>query len=116
MTYIPDTRSDDYYNEKYLKEKDKEFIKGYDYAVNSSFEFFLENLDAFDFEVDGEDINIGKILENHPDILAKFREVAKQNFESDRDEMIVSMIDYYSDDEYAEIRTDVDGVPYEEEL
>ena len=46
MTYIPDTKNDDYYNEKYLKEKDKDFIKGFDYAVNQSLQFFLENIDA----------------------------------------------------------------------
>lgn len=115
MTYIPDTKKDDYYNEKYLKEKDKDFIKGFDYAVNQSLQFFLENIDAYDFDVEGEDINIGKIFENHPRILEKFIEVVRNNFDSDRDEMIVSMIDYYSDEDYAKIRTEVDGVPYEED-
>lgn len=115
MTYIPDTREDDYYNEKYLNEKDKEFIKGYDYAVNDALDAFIDNIGDFDFDVEGEDINIGKIFENHADILDKFREAIKENFESERDGMIVSMIDYYSDEDYAKIRTEVDGVPYEED-
>lgn len=114
MTYIPDTREDEDYNEKYLNEKDTEFIKGFDYAVNDALDSFFNLIDDFDFDVDGEDIDIGKILSNHPDILERFQEVLSQHLDAERDEMIVSMIDCYSDEEYAKIRTEVDGVPYEE--
>ena len=114
MTYIPNAREDDTYNEKYLNHDDKEFIKGYDYAVEEVLESFFNNLDSYDWDVDGEDIDLEKILTNHEKIAEKLLENLKKHFESDRDEMITSMIDHMTDEEYAKIRTEVDGVPYEE--
>lgn len=114
MTYIPDCREDDDYNEKYLNHDDKEYIKGYDYAVEDALDSFFNNIGDFDFDVDGEDIDLGKILLNHETILNKLKEAMKEHFESERDEMITSMIDNMDDEEYAKIRTEVDGVPYEE--
>lgn len=114
MTYIPDVREDDNYNQKYLSCNDKEYVNGYDYAVEDVLESFFDNIDDFDFDVDGEDYDIGKILSNHPAILEKFKEVLKFHFESERDSMVTSMIDNYSDEEYSAIRTKVDGKPYKE--
>lgn len=114
MTYIPDCRNDDDYNEKYLNHDDKEYIRGYDYAVEDSLDCFFDNIGDYDFDVDDEDIDLGKILSNHESILNKLKEVLKEHFESERDEMITSMIDNMDDDEYSKIRTEVDGIPYEE--
>ena len=114
MTYFPDTREDDSYNQKYLNHDDKEFIKGYDYAVEDVLENFFDNLDSYDWDVDGEDIDLEKILTNHEEICERLVANLKEHFESDRDEMITYMIDNYTEEEYAKIRTEVDGKPYEE--
>lgn len=115
MSYIPDCREDSHYNQKYLNREDKEYIKGYDYAVEEVLNDFFDNVCNYDFEVEGEDIDLGKILANHEEICEKLKDVMSLHFESERDEMITSMIDHYEDDEYAKIRTEVDGKPYEEE-
>lgn len=112
MSYIPDCREDENYNEKYLNHDDKEFIKGFDYAVEDALDSFFYNLDSYDWDVDGEDIDLEKILTNHEELCEKLKDNIKNHLESERDEMIVSMIDHYEDDEYAKIRTEVDGKPY----
>ena len=33
MSYIPDCRTDEYYNEKYLEGLEKTFIEGFDFCV-----------------------------------------------------------------------------------
>lgn len=109
MSFIPDCREDEYYNQKYLNAADKEFIKGYDYAVESVLDSFFYNLDSYNFEVDGEDIDIGRFLENHEAIKDKFVDCMKIHFESDRDEMITSMIDHMNEEEYNKIKASVDG-------
>ena len=73
-----------------------------------------KEIDSYDWNIDGEDIDLEKILNNHEEICERLKENLKQHFESDRDEMITSMIDHMDDAEYAKIRTEVDGVPYEE--
>ena len=113
MTYIPDARTDDTYNEKYLNEKDKEYIKGYDYAVEEVLESFFANMDIYDMSVDGEDIDIGRILTNHEEIAEKLKESMKDYFESERDQMITSMIDHMCDEEYKTIKEKVDREAYE---
>lgn len=113
MSYIPDCREDENYNEKYLNETDKEYIRGYDYAVEEVLETFFANLDCYDFRVDGEDIDLGLILENHESITDKLKDAMKQCFESERDQMITSMIDHMDDNEYEQIKEKVDKEAYE---
>jgi hypothetical protein len=113
MSYIPDCREDESYNEKYLNETDKEYIRGYDYAVEEVLETFFANLDCYDFRVDGEDIDLGLILENHESIADKLKDAMKQWFESERDQMITSMIDHMDDNEYEQIKEKVDKEEYE---
>lgn len=115
MTYIPDCREDATYNEKYLNKNDKQYIKGFDFAVEDVLDSFFDNIEDYDFEVDGEDIDIGRILVNHEAILDKLKEAIHEHFESERDVMITSMIDHMDDEEYAKIKSEVDGVPYEDE-
>lgn len=113
MTYIPDAREDEFYNEKYLKHDDAEFIKGFDYAVEEVLDSFFSNLDSYDWDVEDEDIDLEKILTNHEEVCERLLNNLKEHFESDRDEMITSMIDNMSDEEYKEIREKVDGKPFE---
>ena len=46
MSYIPDCRSDEYYNQKYLVGDDKEFIRGFDWCVEMEVDSFFDNFDV----------------------------------------------------------------------
>lgn len=107
--YLPNAREDEAYNEKYLLENDKQFLSGFDYAIDKVMGMFFANLDIFDFTVEGEDIDIGRIFANHPDISALFQGNMKQYFESERNELVVSMIENMDDDEYERIKEEVDS-------
>ena len=90
MTYIPDEAT---YTDKYLKEEDKEFMKGWDAAVSEIFSYFnnrdditgLKTLDKILSEY-SEDIRDGLL-----DWIAR----ARQQF-------IVGIIDSYTDEELKE--------------
>ena len=45
MSYIPDCRTDETYNEKFLKGDDKEYVAGFDYCVEMGVDNFFDNLD-----------------------------------------------------------------------
>ncbi len=95
---FPDTRLDENYNEDFLNDKDKEFIKGYDCALQSIKNLF-ENLDTYEDELrDDEDII------NLPAVLTKYNEriikVIESEHESERDELITSALDAYSEEDY----------------
>lgn len=118
MTYIPDCRTDETYNQKYLNENDKEFIRGLDYTV-SAFEVFLDNLDTytngdiFDDPYDEKKENEAKIfilkLINSDFQKKVLKRIFNDWMEMDRNEFITSMIDHYSEEEYEEIRKKVDN-------
>ena len=46
MSYFPDCRSDEYYNQKYLVGDDKEFIRGFDWCVEMEVDSFFDNFDV----------------------------------------------------------------------
>lgn len=107
-----DCRTDDYYNQKYLKKDDANFINGFDYAV-SAFENILYNLiddvcegDIFDL-TDDYGFNVGLYLEKHEDIVKKIKEAVNFLFESDRDTAITSFIDCYEN--FDERKADIDS-------
>ena len=104
MSYIPDCRTDENYNEKYLNEKDKLFIAGYDWAVNEM-SIFFDNLNVYP-EVEtilADDTAI--ITEGKAD---KVKEAIEEWVEMSRDELITSMIDGMDGDEYEKIKAEVD--------
>ena len=107
MSYIPDCRTDEYYNEKYLNEEDKEFVNGFDYCTKSAVECGFANIEDFfdEFEIDVRPSDIGKVTEALEKWLLDW-------IESQRDEMITSMIDYMSEEEYEQIKSKVDGKPF----
>ena len=72
MSHIPDCRTDENYNYEALNHKDKLFIDGYDFLAEEIIPCFFENLDMFDFDIDGEDINIGRFFDNHSKIKEPF--------------------------------------------
>lgn len=47
MSYIPDCREDEVYNEKYLVDRDKQFVDGYDWCLECAVDNFWENLDVY---------------------------------------------------------------------
>ena len=106
--YLPNVREDEAYNQKYLTEENKTFLEGFDFAVDKVLGTFFGNLDNYSLAVDGEDIDLGRILDNHPKITAKLEEAMKDYFESERNELVVSMIDGMDDGEYEHIKALVD--------
>lgn len=126
MSYIPDCRTDENYNEKYLNEKDSDFLAGFDWALEEAVDNFFDNnyLKGLD-----DDSYIGHLLtEELPESLrevytAEYRfrekkEVEKEVrtvadyvrmqildwCEANRNELITSMIDNMSDKEYEAMR------------
>lgn len=106
MSYFPDCRTDEYYNEKYLNEKDKEFVNGFDWCVEQVVCAF-ENIDEYTLR---DEIDV------RPSDIVKVAEAMKPWFErwleSDRNELITSMLDDMSEEEYEQIKSKVDGKPF----
>lgn len=132
MTYIPDCRTDEYYNEKYLNKYDKEFVRGYDWCDEMAVDNFFDNLDVYfdsdsyimhllneklpkemreEYEVERtyteDDNKIEKRkVKTYADLL---RSRILDYIEMERDELITSLIDNMDEEEYAEIKAKVDG-------
>ena len=103
--HIPDCRSDEAYNEKYLNDRDARFISGYDFAVEAVANIF-NNLNVYpDFE-DLLTDNKAIIIDGKADVA---KEAIDDWLESERDMLITSMIDNMDDDEYDAIKSRVDG-------
>lgn len=132
MSYIPDCRNDENYNEKYLNNFNKEFVRGYDWCVEMSVDNFFDNLDIY-FEDDSHIMHLlnEELPENMREEYEIERTFADENYrvekrdvktyvdllrskildyiEMERDELITSMIDNMDEQEYAEIKAKVDG-------
>lgn len=114
MTYIPDGRKDEFYNQKYLLDKDAEFVAGLDWCRIFAVENFFDNLDIYesefdeDTEEDNEEFNLISYLEEHEEIRNKLREVITQYIEMERDELVTSMIDNMEEDEFEKRKKKVD--------
>ena len=118
MSYIPDCRTDSFYNADNLSENDKQFVNGFDYCVENAADNFFDNLDVYF----GDDSHIMHVLnEELPDYLKTeyemefaFRDGEKETrevktyadllraklldyIEMERDELITSMIDEASE-------------------
>ena len=120
---LPDCRNDEYYNEDFLNEKDKEFLKGFDWAVEYALDNAFNNLDCIlqddaylqrkleekvpdvereDYEVELYDGTTEKrTIETNADLI---RSRMLDWAESERDELIVSMIDNMDEVEYKKNR------------
>ena len=85
MTYIPDCRTDEAYNESKLDNEGKEFIAGFDFGMDAADNCF-DNLDAFDFDIDVRPSDIETVAK-------AIRNAVKTWMESRRNEAIVSMLD-----------------------
>lgn len=106
MTWFPDCRTDDNYNTEYLEDADKEFIKGFDFAVEQVLNLIDNNADVYpEFEElldkDRCIINVDKVAIVH--------EAIENWLEGERNMMITSMIDHMDEDEYNAIKEEVNG-------
>ena len=129
MSYIPDCRSDEYYNQKYLNEKDGEFVRGFDWCAEMAMDNFFDNIENF-FCNDSylmHTLNEEMPEEMHDEYVwvDSFNETEEKRtiktyldairahlidwVESNRDELITSMIDAMSEDEYKRIKGKVDN-------
>lgn len=95
MTYFPDTRKDRNYSDSKLKDQDARLIEGYDFAAKIASEQFIANIDVYheEFDLEGEDINLAKFLENHPRIANALGNSIADYLEMHRNELVVAMID-----------------------
>ena len=105
MSYIPDCRTDEFYNQKYLDEQDATFLKGYDYAVEQIRNLF-SNLEAEPELEELLDDAKAVIMDGKAEIA---RDAIDDWAEMERDELITSMIDCYDEEKYQQIKERVDG-------
>lgn len=124
MSYIPDCRTDEYYNEKFLNKPDKDFIRGFDWCVEMAVDNFFDN-EMFDLTQ--SDSYLGHILndtvpdelqeeytqdhvflndgENEQRKVETYADLIRYKLlywiEMERKELITSIIDDMSDEEYA---------------
>lgn len=129
MSYIPDCRRDEYYNQKYLSEKDSEFIRGFDWCSENAVDVFFDNMEEF-FGIDSYLMHILKeeiheqdheeyVWINSFDERIQEKRTVKTYLdairahlidwvEMHRDELITSMIDSMKEEEYKAIKEKVD--------
>lgn len=129
MSIIPDCRSDEYYNQKYLHDCDKEFVRGYDWCTEEVVDNFFNNLEVY-FEEDSfimhmlneeipeyehEEYDAEYTFNNREDehrivktYWDKIRSKMLEWIESERDELITSMIDAMGD-EYDRMKEQIDA-------
>ncbi len=110
MSWFPDCRTDEYYNQKYLGEKDAEFLAGCDFAL-MMIDSLFNNLEIYydDFEFDDEDINLARFLDKHDKIRERLQEAVKDWYEMERNQLVASMIDGMDQDDYDTRKQEVDG-------
>lgn len=115
MSYIPDCRTDEAYNEKYLNKEDKTFVYGFDYCAEQAVDSFFYNLDVY-FEDDDKLMELlqaelpeDEKQENATTYADLLKNKMLEWIEGERDELITAMINDMDDDEYEEIKAQVDG-------
>ena len=129
MSNIPNGRTDDAYNEKYLNAKDKEFLKGFDWCAEQAVDNFFDNNYERDDEGYIEHILAQELPESMKETytmeLAWGDESSEERetktyadylrmrilewIEMERNELIVSMIDSMNDEEYDSIKEKADA-------
>lgn len=131
MSYIPNCREDNSYNEKYLNDKDKEFLGGYDWATEMAVDNFFDNNYLKYFSDDsylshiltqpvpkylreqylmefafGDKKPEHRTVETYADLL---RMQILECLEVTRNELITSMLDAMGLDEYEAMKESVNG-------
>lgn len=119
MTFIPDTRNDSTYNEKFLNDGDDAFVQGFDFAIDTMINLFGNNLDVYEEELtelcpEGHEKewdeafakreDLYEIVEDNKEILCA---IIKDWAEEERDSIITSCIDGMDEEEYEMIKENV---------
>ena len=105
MSYIPDCRTDENYNEKYLVGENKAFIMGFDHAVETVINL-LYNLDVYP--------DLEELLDDKKAIMVDgkvgiVRESIDHWCEMERDTVITGLLDGMDEEEYRKVKEQVDG-------
>jgi len=116
MSYIPDCRDDENYNEKYLNDKDAEFIAGFDWCRIMAVDNFFDNIDMYTSEFDQFDnpemiekaVRFVEMLEEEA-LMTILKDCILHYIEMQRDQLITSMIDNMDDEEWETIKAEVDA-------
>lgn len=130
MSYIPDCRTDENYNIKYLADIDKAEVSGYDYCAEMVVDNFFNNLDVY---YGGDNYFMHIMNEEIPESMREeyvmeysdgsredekrtvktYGDLLRSNLldwiESERDQLITSIIDGYTEEEYKAIKERVDA-------
>lgn len=111
MSYFPDCRTDENYNEKYLNDRDKEYLEGFDWCVKTVLEPFTDNINIYkdEFDINGVALNLPWFLENNQEVAEKLKECMIHFSEMERNILITAMIEGMDEEEYKEIKARVDG-------
>jgi len=86
MSYIPDCRTDDFYNYDNLEKDGKTIIDGYDFAIED-----IKNIDVEDFLDPSVDLKY--LVAHHKDAIEEVISEVLTRLEMSRNELITSMID-----------------------
>ena len=121
MSYFPDCREDETYNQNFLKATDKQFVRGYDWCTEEAVDNFFDNLDVYleeddplyvmmqellpddersEYEVERQVGSVTTELRTVETYGDKLRMALLDWLESERNQMITAMIDDMSDKEY----------------
>lgn len=124
---FPDTRTDDFYNEDFLDTDNKEFIRGFDWAIEMVLDNLFNNLDVAivdevviremekklpeDMQGESYDAEFRFMDGVEHRVITTYADLIRSNVltyaEMERDELITSMIDGMDDDVYNAIRNKV---------
>lgn len=114
--FIPNCRIDENYNEDFLNERDREFVRGMDYALEQVKNLFENNLDVYDEEMDyvpGPDEpceedevystneELYEIVSENGELIAT---IVDDWIEMERNELITGMIESMNDEEYKKLK------------
>lgn len=81
-----------------LHPDDKLFIDGFSAAMERMV-VCISNLNNYDLTVEGCDIDINLLFNNHPELLEALEDAFSSFMESEKADQIVSCIDYYPEEE-----------------
>lgn len=130
MSYIPDCRSDEFYNDKYVEGADKEFLRGFDWCVEFVVDnFFNNNLDETDEDTHLAHTLSEEVIEHMKETYEVYHSYGDEKvetrkvetyvdllrmkllewIESERDMLVTSMLDGMAEEEYNKVKERVDG-------
>lgn len=113
---FPDCRKDENYNEDFLNEMDREFVRGMDFALEQVKNLLENNLDVYEEEMDyvpdedeiveedeiySKSCELYELMTDNAEFIAN---IVDDWMEMERDEMITSMIENMDNDEYTKLR------------